>query len=124
MPGDDIIGFISRGRGVAVHRKSCPNLKNVENFRLIDAEWAKSTPREFSASLQVIADNNTGLLADITRLLADLQLSIESINARVGKNEDAIINLSVNVDKLGQIDNLIKRLKQLNGVEKVYRTTN
>lgn len=123
VPGDDIIGFISRGRGIAVHRKSCPNLKNVEDFRLIDAHWANQANSSFVVAMQVEAKNSSGLLAKITTLISELKLSIDSMNARLDKNQTAIITFGVKVNQLEQIDLLIKKINSIPEVEKVFRST-
>ncbi len=122
VPGDEIIGFISRGRGVAIHRTNCPNLKNVENFRLIESHWATSTKAPFVVSLQVEAKNSEGLLAKLTTQISELKLSINSMNARLGKNHNAIIEVGVRVVELDQVSQLIKRIDAIPAVEKVFRT--
>lgn len=124
VPGDDIIGFISRGRGVAIHRTNCPNLKNVEEFRLIETEWAKTTvSAPFVVLLQVEARNTEGLLAKITTKISELKLSINSFNARIGKNLNAIIDVGVRVTELEQANLLIKKIDSIKEVEKVFRCT-
>ncbi len=123
VPGDEIVGFISRGRGVAVHRKSCPNMKNAEVFRLIDATWANQANASFVVSLQVEARNSEGLLAKITTSISELKLSIDSLNARIDKNSNAIINFGVRVSETEQIDLLIKKIQALPEVDKVFRST-
>ncbi|MCI8595763.1 MAG: bifunctional (p)ppGpp synthetase/guanosine-3',5'-bis(diphosphate) 3'-pyrophosphohydrolase [Clostridia bacterium] len=123
VPGDDIIGYISRRRGVAVHRKSCPNMRNAEPYRLIEAHWAGSLHAPFVVAMQVEAKNSSGLLAQITTLISELKLSIHSLNARVDKNQTAIINFGVKVTKIEQIDTLIKKIENIPEVEKVFRST-
>lgn len=123
VPGDDIIGFISRGRGVAIHRKSCSNLKNVENFRLIEAHWASAATSAFVVTLQVEATNSSGLLAKITTLISEMKLSIDSMNARLDKNKRAIINVGVRVNKIEDIDALINKIRNISEVENVFRST-
>ena len=123
VPGDEIVGFISRGRGVAVHRKSCPNMKNAEVFRLIDATWANQANASFVVSLQVEARNSEGLLAKITTSISELKLSIDNLNARIDKSSNAIINFGVRVTETEQIDMLIKKIQALPEVDKVFRST-
>ncbi len=123
VPGDDIIGYISRGRGVAVHRKNCPNMRNAEPYRLIEAYWAGGLNAPFVVAMQVEAKNSSGLLAQITTLITELKLSIHSLNARVDKNQTAIINFGVKVSKIEQIDTLIKKIENIPEVEKVFRST-
>ena len=123
VPGDEIIGYISRGRGVAVHRKNCPNMRNAEPYRLIEAHWAGGLNAPFVVAMQVEAKNSSGLLAQITTLISELKLSIHSLNARVDKNQTAIINFGVKVSKIEQIDTLIKKIENIPEVEKVFRST-
>ncbi|MCL2062114.1 MAG: bifunctional (p)ppGpp synthetase/guanosine-3',5'-bis(diphosphate) 3'-pyrophosphohydrolase [Firmicutes bacterium] len=122
VPGDDITGFISRGRGVAVHRKNCPNVKNVEKFRLIEAEWAQSAfGAPFTVNLQIEAGDRSGLLADVTTAISALKLSISSLNCRIDKNQTAIISAGVRIHDIGQADNLISKIASLDDVKKVFR---
>ncbi len=123
VPGDEIVGFISRGRGVAVHRKNCPNMKNAEIFRLIDAKWANMANASFVVSLQVEARNSEGLLAKVTASISELKLPIDNLNARLDKNSNAIINFGVIVNETDQIDTLIKKIQSLPEVDKVFRST-
>lgn len=122
VPGDNIIGFISRGRGIAVHRATCPNLKNIEQFRLIETEWAKKANVPFVVAMQVEAKNSSGLLAKITTLISELKLSITSLNARLDKNQTAIINLSVKVTDIEQVNLLIKKITNIAEVDNVFRS--
>lgn len=123
VPGDEIVGFISRGRGIAIHRKSCPNLKNVEDFRLIEAHWAEQSASPFSVAMQIEAKNANGLLVQITTMISELKLVITSLNARVDKSGTAIINLSVNVNSIGEFDVLVNKIGALPAVEKVFRSS-
>ncbi|MCI8412661.1 MAG: bifunctional (p)ppGpp synthetase/guanosine-3',5'-bis(diphosphate) 3'-pyrophosphohydrolase [Clostridia bacterium] len=123
VPGDDIIGYISRGRGVAVHRKNCPNMRNAEPYRLIEAHWAGGLNAPFVVAMQVEAKNSSGLLAKITTLISELKLAIHSLNARVDKNQTAIINFGVRVSQIEQIDTLIRKIENIPEVDKVFRST-
>lgn len=106
VPGDDIVGFISRGRGVAIHCKNCPNLKNIEDFRLIEAHWADSASSPFSVAMQIEAKNSSGLLAQVTMIISEMKLGINNLNARVDKADNAIINLSVIVANIAEFNTL------------------
>ncbi len=122
VPGDDIIGFISRGRGVAIHRMSCPNLKNIDDNRLVEAHWASTNNAPFVVALQVNAKNSNGLLMKITALISELKLVITSLNARVDKTNNAIINLSVQVNSISEFDNLVNKIQAFPDVEKAFRS--
>ena len=123
MPGDEIIGYVSRGRGVSVHRKDCPNMKNVEGDRLIRAEWAKDADSAFVASIRIDAQNRSGMLNKITSVISADKLQITSINARANSkgSQDAIILLDIEIKELGQLFSLIAKLKSIEGVYDVYR---
>lgn len=121
VPGDDIVGFISRGRGVAIHCKNCPNLKNIEDFRLIEAHWADSASSPFSVAMQIEAKNSSGLLAQVTMIISEMKLGINNLNARVDKADNAIINLSVIVANIAEFNTLKNKITALPNVEKAFR---
>lgn len=123
VPGDEIVGFISRGRGVAIHRTSCPNLKNAEQFRLIEAHWENVPTSSFVVNLQVHATNSSGLLLKLTALISEMKLSIDSLNARVDKSRKAVIDVGVKVYRLEDIDALMKKIQSISEVENVFRST-
>ena len=121
VPGDEIIGYISRGRGIAVHRADCPNLKSIEKFRLIEAEWLNGDGN-FIVALQIETKNTAGILAKITQLVSELDMSIDNLNARVDKHNNGIININVNITDTSQIEKLIQKISEIDGVDKVYRS--
>ena len=123
VPGDDIVGFISRGRGVAIHRKSCPNLKNTEQFRLIEAHWENAPTTSFVVTLQIHAMNSGGLLAKLTSMISEMKLSIDSLNARVDKSRKAVIDLGVKVYRISDIETIIRKIQTMPEVESVFRST-
>jgi guanosine-3',5'-bis(diphosphate) 3'-pyrophosphohydrolase len=123
VPGDKIIGFISRGRGIVVHRDTCPNIKSMEQERLIEVEWIKGESK-FFANVQIIANDHAGLLAKVSNVFAEQKLSIGAINARISKAGKAIMNVTVRVEKISDLDILFSKLKQLEEVNEVRRITN
>lgn len=123
VPGDKIIGFISRGRGIVVHRDTCPNIKSMEQERLIEVEWSKGESK-FFANVQIIANDHAGLLAKVSNVFAEQKLSIGAINARISKAGKAIMNVTVRVEKISDLDLLFSKLKQLEEVSEVRRITN
>ena len=123
VPGDDIVGYISNGRGVTIHRRECPNLKYVDQKKLIDASWGAKTGDTFVVSLQILAHNKENLIAEITIAISELKLSINSINGRVDKNDMITLTIGVNVSNIRQIDTLVTKLQQLAPVNKVFRST-
>ncbi len=124
VPGDEIVGFVSRGRGVIVHRSDCPNLVSTDKNRLQPASWTGEIDVEFLAGLKVVADNYEGLTADVISEVSFMHLSITQINARITKEKTAEIELRVKLNKRSDIDLLINRLKRNKRIFDVYRTTN
>ncbi|MDE7464055.1 MAG: ACT domain-containing protein, partial [Clostridiales bacterium] len=125
VPGDAIIGFISRGRGITIHRDNCPNIKNAESFRLIEAHWDKKSASPFAVALTIEGKDTGGVLAKITKTVSDMKLSIESLTARVvDKEQKAVISLSIRINNPDQLDSLINKIQSIRNVYKVYRTMN
>lgn len=125
VPGDKIIGYISRGRGVTIHRDNCPNVKNAESFRLIEAHWDGKRFAPFSAALTVDCINADGVLARITKAVADMKLSIDALSARpLEKDNRGVISLSVRITSPEQLDMVINKIKNLRNVISVYRALN
>lgn len=126
IPGDDIVGYITRGRGVSVHRADCINVVNNldDRDRVVKVSWENSASFEkYSADILIFADDRNCLLADIINTLATLKVTTNSINARTGKSGDAIINIGVDVTSSGQIEQLISKLSAVSGVNSVTRNS-
>ncbi|MGO1370200.1 ACT domain-containing protein, partial [Senegalia sp. (in: firmicutes)] len=124
VPGDEIKGYITRGRGVSVHRSDCPNIVDLgKDQRFIDVDWAQEDKTSYQAELQVKGSDRPGLLSEITILLSEANLFVSSLNARTNKEKLAIINLTLEIKDINQLNNLIKRLKKVTGVLDVYRVT-
>lgn len=122
VPGDDIVGYVSNGRGVTVHRRGCPNLAGVDAKKFISASWGDKTDSSFVVSLQIIANNSDNLIVDVSTIISGLKLSIHSINGRVDRNEMATLTIGVNVNSIKEIDLLVSKLQQLPAVSKVFRS--
>jgi guanosine-3',5'-bis(diphosphate) 3'-pyrophosphohydrolase len=129
LPGDNIIGFITRGFGVSVHKSDCTNIiqnvKNDEyNGRWVKVHWADTVDRSFKAGLQITASDRRGLLADITAVLASMRVMIHSVNAREIKNGDVLINITIDADNINHLQSVITRLGKIEGVFSVSRGSN
>lgn len=122
VPGDDIVGYVSNGRGVTVHRVGCPNLAGVDKKKLISASWGEKTDSSFVVSLQIVAANSDNLIVDVSTVISGLKLSIHSINGRVDRNDMATLTIGVNVNSIKEIDLLVSKLQQLPAVSKVFRS--
>ena len=124
VPGDEIVGFITKGRGVSIHRKDCTNLKSMsdeEKERLVEVSWGEEKGKGYSAEFQVEAEDRTGLLADIMQLITNDNLQLTSLNAKSLKNGVAVMNVMVTVDNKEKLNTLMKKIKAIRGVIEVYR---
>ncbi|NLV75701.1 MAG: bifunctional (p)ppGpp synthetase/guanosine-3',5'-bis(diphosphate) 3'-pyrophosphohydrolase [Tissierellia bacterium] len=122
VPGDDIVGYITRGRGVSIHRKDCPNISDlVGQERFIDVEWDTNEKAEYPVEIQIKATDRSGLLTDITQGITDSNISLLSLNARTNKEKLVLINMTLEIKNTEQLRDLMKRIKKLKGVIDVYR---
>lgn len=121
--GDEIVGFVSRGRGVIIHRKDCPNLVGEDPERLQPASWTGESA-EFIAGFKIIAEDNDGLAAFVIAEISQLHLSMTSINGRVNKEGQAEFEIKIKLNKRSDIDLLVNRLKKDKRIIDVFRTTN
>ncbi len=125
VPGDDIIGFVTRGRGVVIHRKDCPNLRNVEKERLQPAEWTGSSQgSRYKVALVVSAEEQGAAISAISQSVAEMKISISSINGRYDKNHDAIVEVTVSLLSKQDIDVLIGKIKTYPRILDVRRMSN
>ena len=121
VPGDKIIGYVSRGRGVSIHRADCPNMKNVEKERIIDATWPEQLQYNFTANLEIQAVNRSNLLVDITMLVSNNKKQITKLNARIEDALNAVVELSVEIENTEDLEELIRKINGIDGVKNVYR---
>jgi GTP pyrophosphokinase len=122
LPGDDIIGFVSRGRGVSVHRADCPSVKNFEPERIIgEVSWSQKSGADFTGTLHIVANDKNGLVAQITKIINNLKFSIVAIKARVDKTKICNITVEVKINKADDLNVLIDKLKAYPPVLEVQR---
>ena len=122
VPGDEIIGYITRGRGLSIHRKDCPNILDLTGQeRFIDVEWDTDEKAEYPVEIQIKATDRPGLLADITQGITDSNISLLSLNARTSKEKLVLINMILEIKDTEQLKELMKRIRKLKGVIDVYR---
>jgi len=125
IPGDPIIGFITKGNGISVHTKSCPNIiNNHAPERLIDVYWQNEASDKFPVKIQVAVANSPSVIYDITKMISTVNVNISGINARLNENQEGVIDLTVEVNSLDQLDDVMAKLKSLNTVYSVYRVNN
>lgn len=122
VPGDKIVGYVSRGRGVSVHCVDCPNVKNMEPERLIEAKWDDVISQNFLASLKIYCENKSGILAAVTTIISNMKISITGAFARSDNdNGTAEITVMLEVKSTDQVEDVIKKLKTLPEVIDVHR---
>ena len=122
VPGDPIIGFVTRGRGVSVHRADCPNVRLDEDVdRLIDVEWDYGMSESFEVNMEISAYDRTGMIADIMAALAEMKISITSINAKVSETKSVTIHLGISIKDLAQFEFVATKIRRLKDVYKVQR---
>lgn len=128
IPGDEIVGYVTRGRGVTIHRTDCINVMNMsseDRNRLIDAEWQVpevETGERYIADLNIYAFNRTGLIVDISKLFTERKIDISSLNTRTSKQGIATINISFQVGSKEELNSLIEKLRQIESVKDIERT--
>lgn len=129
VPGDEIIGFVTRGRGISIHRTDCVNimsLPEIERNRIIEAEWeenAANNPEEkYTAEIAVFANNRNGLLVDITKTLSERDIDIMALNTRISKAGMVSVSLSFRVSNKQELQKTIEKLLQVESVVNVERT--
>ncbi|MBO3369494.1 bifunctional (p)ppGpp synthetase/guanosine-3',5'-bis(diphosphate) 3'-pyrophosphohydrolase [Clostridium perfringens] len=124
VPGDDIAGYITKGRGVSVHRKDCSNFKAIvekQREKVVDVSWGTEKGTAYVAELEVKAEDRMCLLSDVMLVITDSNLSLLSLNAKSGKNGVANINIQVKIDNIEQLKELMKKIRRLQGILDVYR---
>ncbi len=130
VPGDEIVGFVTRGRGVSIHRTDCINiisLSALDRFRLIDAEWqpeaAAENNEKYLTEIVIYAQNRHGLLADITKALSEKNIDIRSVNTRTNKQDIATIGMTFEISCREELQMIVDKLKMIKNVIDIERTT-
>lgn len=129
VPGDEIVGFVTRGRGVTIHRTDCVNVISMppeDRARLIPAAWQNSktnTNAKYRATLRIYASNRIGLLVDITRIITEKGIDIKSLETHVAKNDKVTIDISFDTVGASEINTIIEKVRQVDGIEDIERAT-
>ena len=130
VPGDEIIGFITRGRGVSIHRTDCVNIINLNEFdrhRLIETEWdiadIGETEANYSSEIKIYAEDRSGLILDIARILSDEDMKVRSINGRSLKDQSAIFNVVIDISSKDQLEKISNKLRGIKGVSHIERVS-
>ena len=124
VPGDEIQGYITKGRGVSVHRTDCSNLKSLIDYdpnKVVDVSWGMSKGASYVAEVRVKSDDRMGVLSDIMKVITDSGLHLNALNANSAKGNEALINIKVKIDSVEQLRELMKKIRRLKGVTDVFR---
>ena len=125
VPGDEIIGFITKGRGISVHRKDCSNITSLpeeEKARFIDVEWEDlKVGKAYNADICIISTDRKGMFSDISRACEDMDVHISGVNAKSGKDETVNITLTLSISSTQQMQKVLRTLRNVPGVSNVYR---
>ena len=128
VPGDEIVGFVTRGRGVSIHRTDCINVINlpeIERARLIDAEWQKGAEEDkgqFLAEITIYANNRNGLLAEITRIMTEKNIDINALNTRTNKQGIATLSMAFSISGREALKSVVEKLRAVDSVIDIERT--
>lgn len=124
VPGDEVFGYITKGRGVSVHRKNCPNANDFlqQPERVVDVEWNAETKVSYNADVEIRAYDRKGLLAEITNIVDDSKININSFYSRTTKERMAIVNFILEIHDVDQLNKLIRKFKKIEGVVDVFRS--
>ncbi len=125
VPGDDIVGFITKGRGISVHRKDCTNIISLpedEKQRFIHVEWDKQKENmSYDTEISIVAEDRKGMFSDISRTCDDMDVNITGVQAKSAKDKIVTITLTVAISNTSQIEKVLRQLKSIPGVSDVYR---
>lgn len=124
VPGDEIVGFITKGRGISVHRKDCVNMLSIpenEKSRLIEVEWDTKEAGSYNVDICILSEDRKGLFSDISRACEDLDIHIAGVNAKSGKDQIINITMSLTISDTKHMEKLLRSLRNIPGVADVYR---
>ena len=123
LPGDEIIGYVTKGRGVSVHRKDCINIKELfqEEARIIDVEWCKTEKTAYKVDIELRSNDRSGLVADIAREMNNLKAEMILINSKVGKDRIVVTEMTIEVESLEGLNKVLKSLRKIDSVYEVSR---
>ena len=123
VPGDEIVGYITRGRGVSVHRKDCVNVKDLlsEENRMIDVEWYQEAKENYMVEIEVLANDRSGLLVDVLTALKDAKTKLMGVNTKTTKERIAIMKIDLEVENTEELSRVIKFIRKVDSVYEVRR---
>ncbi len=126
VPGDEIVGYITKGRGVSVHRSDCKNVNSLlassEGSRMVEVSWGEAQNAGYTAEIQIKAEDRSGLLSEIMEIITNTKTHLYAINAKTLKDGNSMINVKIKIIDINHLKDLMKSIKKLKGVREVYRT--
>ena len=130
VPGDEIVGFVTRGRGVSIHRTDCINIINIseeDRARLLDAEWLAApdqlTGGTYKAEINIYVEDRVGVLVEVAKVFTENEINVTAMASRSGKNNTATINVTIDIHSVSQLNKVIDKLRNLECVYDIQRTT-
>lgn len=127
VPGDDIIGYITKGRGVSIHRKDCNNvgglLKNEDN-KIVDVSWSEAKSGQYIGEIEIRAEDRMGFLAELMDVISSSKVHLYAVNAKTGRGGEAVVSVQLKIHNIEDLKELMKKIKKLQGVLEVFRTKN
>ena len=125
MPGDEIVGFITKGRGISVHRCDCTNIVSLpeeEKVRFIDVEWEDlKEGKSYEATISIIGTDRRGLLSDISKVCENLDVNLSGVNARTGKDGSMNMTIQLDISSTQEMDRILRAFRGIEGISSVYR---
>lgn len=123
LPGDEIVGYITKGRGVSVHRKDCPNVKELlqEDNRMIDVAWVEEEKISYKVDIEISANDRGNLLSDIITTLNSVKAKLVGVNAKASRDRIAVIDITIETQSVEELNNILKALRKIDSVYDVKR---
>ena len=125
VPGDDIVGFITKGRGISVHRKDCSNVVSLppqEQARFIEVEWADlKMGKSYNADICIVCYDRKGILSDISRVCEDMDIHLTGVNAKADKDGNVNMTISLSISSTQEMQKVQRNIRLIDGVIQVYR---
>lgn len=124
VPGDDIVGYITKGRGISVHRADCKNIHSMDlsdKEKFVEVDWGKNKGNSYITEIQVKSEDREGILTDIMVLITESKIQLHALNAKSGKGNAAFVNIKLKINDVEELKDLMKKLKKLKGILEVYR---
>ena len=125
VPGDEIIGFITKGRGISVHRCDCSNITSLpeeEKARFIEVEWEDlKVGKSYNADICIVGNDRKGMLSDISRVCEDMDIHLSGVNAKSGKDGSLTMTITLSISSTQEMQKVLRNLRNIEGVLHVYR---